>query len=103
MCALIICALCKCEINVSREYLVRKINFEKCPAGLIWLTRPSAGKIRLRGDGETMGALKNNFQSMKSNVGVSLLAIAVCQSTQKSTEPPLSRAGSLLQGLVGLK
>ncbi|PYC23160.1 hypothetical protein DMX02_08940 [Pseudomonas jessenii] len=34
----------------------------------------------------------------KETVGVSLLAIALFQSTSSSTDPPLSRAGSLLQG-----
>jgi hypothetical protein len=34
----------------------------------------------------------------QSNVGVSLLAITVCQAANTSTDKPLSRAGSLLQG-----
>jgi len=33
------------------------------------------------------------------NVGASLLAIAVCQSLHVLTDTPLSRAGSLPQGL----
>jgi ribulose kinase len=41
--------------------------------------------------------LKNHH---KSPVGVSLLAIALCQPTRTSTDPTLSRAGSLLQCAV---
>ncbi|PWE42037.1 hypothetical protein C9I49_19780 [Pseudomonas prosekii] len=35
------------------------------------------------------------------NAGVSLLAIAVGQSPLRLSDPPLSRAGSLLQGFQG--
>ncbi|KAB0522843.1 hypothetical protein F7R20_23000 [Pseudomonas brassicacearum subsp. brassicacearum] len=38
-------------------------------------------------------------QSSHPPVGASLLAIAVCQSTFILTGPPLSRAGSLPQGV----
>ncbi|PTT27303.1 hypothetical protein DBR18_19710 [Pseudomonas sp. HMWF021] len=36
--------------------------------------------------------------SRRSPVGVSLLAIAVCQALKRLNVKPLSRAGSLLQG-----
>ena len=35
-----------------------------------------------------------------TTVGASLLAMTVCQSTSMLIDPPLSRAGSLPQGLV---
>ncbi|KAA8744546.1 hypothetical protein FE275_02170 [Pseudomonas koreensis] len=38
----------------------------------------------------------------KTTVGVSLLAMAVCQSTHMLADTPLSRAGSLLQGDCGV-
>ncbi len=45
-----------------------------------------------------MGVL-SFFQSPKTNVGASLLAIAVCHSTLMSTDRAPSRAGSLPQGI----
>ncbi|TPG84650.1 hypothetical protein EAH74_11510 [Pseudomonas mandelii] len=56
------------------------------------------GSIKYQNSRQAQTQISN---TLRSNVGASLLAKAVCQATMMPTDTPFSRAGSLPQGIFG--